>query len=1030
MTPTITKDFYHFDTFPIDPCESILVNRYKSSKTGLVAIHADIQGPLVSGFLTLATKVTNNDGCPHILEHLVFLGSEKYPYKGTLDSLAPRAYAPGTNAWTDIDHTCYTITTAGSDGFLQLLPVYVDHILFPTLTDEGFYTEVHHIDPNGEDAGVVYCEMQARENSMNDIMQRALQQLVYPQESGYPFEAGGLMKNLRAVKIDTIRDYHRQFYTPDNLRIIITGKLDRVGLLSTLEQIDIAIMDRQRHLQCLKASTNPWIPAPLIPDLAYSQTETVYFPESSSTMGNITVTWLGPRWNAFLDVQAIHVLNAYLSESPISPLKKLFVEQSDPYCTELDFQIQERSRLSITAHFQNVPLHKADLLVPKLVSALEDIYATQAIDMDRMKVLIYKEKLKFLDDYETCPTFMVALPAITASLYGDVANDDFINALQQAKYFDILIHFTKQDWLVFLKQLYIDTAYTAVIGKPSDELSKHLMEQEAYRIEKQRTCLGEKGLRYLDARLKHATHINETQIPSKIMEGFPIPSVSSISSIHVVTANNPYYSVLEDNQVQAHINRDGHLKEIPYFIQYDHIPSAFVNISVYLNTGSIPSYLKPYGRMYMDTVFASPMRNIDYTEVVQKLDMDVISYDASLGYQGSFREYIVITIKVESTKYAAGINWLRHLMWSIQFTQERLIVAVNKTLHDIPQAKRNGKLLTDWTMRAIHTDIRKSTEASCSYLYQDTFLPRVLKELLKNPGRIIQDMNEFRSILCRDENLRVHVTGDVLSLKRPKSIFRSWKKHALKHKHKPLPAVVRSRDAFGYYGLNPGNCTSIVILPSTESSFSIHSTRGPSDFDSIEIPSLLVLMEMLHAMEGIYSRLVRGLGLAYRCWLTNATEAGLISLCILRSTNITSAFEHIKHATHQLATGETEFDCFALEGAKSSVIFDMANCENTRQVAAGQSFMNKVLKQSTRQKLDLLKAIQQVTMPHIVQVLLTYILPLFDPKRSNHVIVTSQTKSQEVAQSFCLMGHPAKVIQLEDVYAKNIFQQDSFIDLA
>lgn len=45
------------------------------------------------------------------------------------------------------------ITTAGSDGFLQLLPVYVDHILFPTLTDEGFYTEVHHIDQNGEDAG-------------------------------------------------------------------------------------------------------------------------------------------------------------------------------------------------------------------------------------------------------------------------------------------------------------------------------------------------------------------------------------------------------------------------------------------------------------------------------------------------------------------------------------------------------------------------------------------------------------------------------------------------------------------------------------------------------------------------------------------------------------------------------------------------------------------------------------------------------------------------------------------------------------
>ena len=35
------------------------------------------------------------------------------------------------------DHTCYTMTTAGSQGFLNLLPIYLDHILYPTLTSEG-----------------------------------------------------------------------------------------------------------------------------------------------------------------------------------------------------------------------------------------------------------------------------------------------------------------------------------------------------------------------------------------------------------------------------------------------------------------------------------------------------------------------------------------------------------------------------------------------------------------------------------------------------------------------------------------------------------------------------------------------------------------------------------------------------------------------------------------------------------------------------------------------------------------------------
>ena len=94
----------------------------------------------------------DNDGLPHTLEHLVFLGSEDYPYKEVLDLLANRALAdrwggvtvkllswsqvhlhPRTNAWTDTDHTCYTVYTAGPSGFLSILPVYMDHILHPTL---------------------------------------------------------------------------------------------------------------------------------------------------------------------------------------------------------------------------------------------------------------------------------------------------------------------------------------------------------------------------------------------------------------------------------------------------------------------------------------------------------------------------------------------------------------------------------------------------------------------------------------------------------------------------------------------------------------------------------------------------------------------------------------------------------------------------------------------------------------------------------------------------------------------------------
>jgi len=154
----------------------ITVSSWHSRITGLKVVHLDYEAPIVNGYFVVATEIFNDSGCPHTLEHLVFMGSEKYPYKGIIDHFANRGFSNGTNAWTDTDHTAYTVSTAGEAGFLQILPIYVDHILYPTITNAGFTTEVHHIDPQGEDSGVVYSEMQGRENTSGDLM--ALQYVI------------------------------------------------------------------------------------------------------------------------------------------------------------------------------------------------------------------------------------------------------------------------------------------------------------------------------------------------------------------------------------------------------------------------------------------------------------------------------------------------------------------------------------------------------------------------------------------------------------------------------------------------------------------------------------------------------------------------------------------------------------------------------------------------------------------------------------------------------------------------------------
>ena len=63
--------------------------------------------------------------------------------------------------------------------------------------DTGFVTEVYHVTGDGEDAGVVYAEMQARQTSSGDRSYIAMQRALYPPGCGYRYETGGILANLR-----------------------------------------------------------------------------------------------------------------------------------------------------------------------------------------------------------------------------------------------------------------------------------------------------------------------------------------------------------------------------------------------------------------------------------------------------------------------------------------------------------------------------------------------------------------------------------------------------------------------------------------------------------------------------------------------------------------------------------------------------------------------------------------------------------------------------------------------------------------
>ena len=258
------------------------------------AVIVDQKGPKVLGFFALASEIFDDSGAPHTLEHLCFMGSKSYQYKGVLDKLATRAYS-NTNAWTATDHTAYTLDTAGWAGFAQILPIYLEHIILPTLTDAGCYTEVHHVDGTGHDAGVVYSEMQGVQNTQSELMELRSKRLVYPEGVGFRYETGGMMEQLRVLTADRIRQFHRDMYQPKNLCLVIVGEVDHKDLLHILDKFEESI------LPDIPAPTapfrRPWTESKQTPPLDSSTLEIVEFPEEDESFGEIMISYLGPSCN-------------------------------------------------------------------------------------------------------------------------------------------------------------------------------------------------------------------------------------------------------------------------------------------------------------------------------------------------------------------------------------------------------------------------------------------------------------------------------------------------------------------------------------------------------------------------------------------------------------------------------------------------------------------------------------------------------------------------------------------------------------
>lgn len=998
-------------SFKVDYAPAV-IKKWISTRTKLQVTLIDQASPIVNGYFAVATEILNDSGCPHTLEHLVFMGSKKYPYKGLLDILGNLACS-STNAWTATDQTVYTLTTAGWEGFKMLLPIYLDHLFNPTLTDSACYTEVYHVDGEGKEKGVVYSEMQGIENQSWFIQNLASQRLLY-KNSGYKSETGGLTKNLRTLEADTIRKYHADNYRPDNLCIIVTGTVEEKELLELITEFDSQLPSAPKI-----PNKRPFVDQPQDGPLTETCIKTVPFPDQDESSGDVSISWIGPDSRDTVSDQAVEVLLRYLTSSSVSLFNQEFVEIADPWAAGTSHYTESYVRTAMTITFDSVSTERQEQLPSKVLALLKDHCNEKKMDLVRLKDMVEQIKWQFVHSCEKSPEPLSDI-AIYEFEYGKDMKEDLVTYCKTLDEFDQLMEWDISKWVEFFIKYFVDNHSAIVIASPSAELYEKNKKEGARLLEARIKRLGSAGLKELEEKLQKAQESNNKKIPDEILSSFGKPDLSKVKFIKTESIASGRSKDIDNKASEAltKIEKDTP-NDFPLYVHFENYESNFISIDLLFSSFEIPQAALPLMGVFEELtklpILGDDGKLIPYEEVVKQLKRDTIECHFGNSFNGKLKELMSFSMVVKSQNYEKAIDWYIKLLLKTKFTKDRVVVALNKLLKQLPDLKRSaGYMLNYIYNKHYYTD--RSYLKSVETITNEEYLRNLLHRIEQGEFESIEkELNEIRSKLFRMSNIRVLVFGDVNRMKTPVS---SWQKFVQSFTPESgLTDWPYQEKVFSKIGASKSENCYIVSTPGVDTNLMRLITKIPIfDFTSDDAFKILLGAEYLQAVEGPFWRGIRGAGLAYGANCYSNSVLGELCYTIYRGVDIQNCYKVAKNIVEGFASGATPIDDSLREGAVSSFVNKLASSQsNYFETAVFQFYDNVMLKRGPDFNKLMLEKLSAITNEELVEIFGKYFVNLFDPKKSICFISCNTAKADETKKFFIDQKY---VVDVENVYVE------------
>ena len=271
-----------------------------------VILHADPSAPVISTQAWVETGSIHEGkylgaGISHLLEHMVFKGTESYDGKAISDTV--QAAGGEWNAYTTFERTVYYID-GPSESARTFLKVLSEMVFKPTLPIDEFEKE----------KGVIRREIDMGMDDPDDCNGQLLYSTAFAHDARrHPVI--GHMELFNQLTHEDMVNYHRERYTTENSFLSIAGDFNKEEMLTLLEEITTEIPRSFTHP--VTASNEP------IQQGTRCRRKTFAIPTSK-----LTLAWQSPALE-HPDTPALDLLATILGTGRSSRLYRNIREQTD-----------------------------------------------------------------------------------------------------------------------------------------------------------------------------------------------------------------------------------------------------------------------------------------------------------------------------------------------------------------------------------------------------------------------------------------------------------------------------------------------------------------------------------------------------------------------------------------------------------------------------------------------------------------------------------------------------------------------------